>query len=178
VNKTPLSLTAIAIASSLLLGGCSILPTEDAGISLADTKASVQLMRNAVTGKVSADVTKAVTDVGDGSVGCGDELNRRWHSTALIELLPDASSKIDLIAQTIQGSFVSKGWDSDAKPAGAGTTIYSLTSADASSTIDLTVTEQSASDKDGATIFVEILGTCVLTDGPGSDELARLAASS
>ena len=172
--KTLLVLPAIALASTLALSGCAA--SEDSGISLADSKASVQLMRNNVTGKVSDDLTKEVTQVGDGSIGCGDEFNRKWYSTALIELLPDSSTKLDRIAQTIQGAFVAKGWDTDATSGGAGITIYSLTSADGQSAIDLTTTEQSETGKDGATIFVEINGPCVLTDGPGSDELAQLAA--
>jgi hypothetical protein len=174
VNKTSLGLVSIALASTVALGGCTA--SDDTGISLADTKSSVQLMRNDVTGKVSDEVTKEVTEVGDGSVGCGDEFNRRWRSTALIELLPDSSSKIDAIAQTLQGLFVAKGWVSGAKPGGDGITIYKLTSPDAQSTIDLTATELGESGKDGATIHVEINGPCVLTEGPGSDELARLTA--
>ena len=176
MNKKALCLVVIALGSTLALSGCGASPEQESGISLADTKAVVQLMRNDLTGKVSDEVTKEVTEVGDGSIGCGEDFNRKWYSTALIELLPESSSEVDVIAQSIQDSFVAKGWGSGAESGGAGTTLYSLTSPDAQSTIDLKTTEQAASGKDGATIYVEVNGPCVLTDGPGSDELAQLAA--
>lgn len=170
-----LGITVAVIA--VALSGCAAAETAEATLSLADTKSTAQLVRNAISGQISPEITAAVTDVTDASETCNSDstgLMRLWRSTARTELTPDAATKVTLIQQTIAGSFVSKGWTSESVKLSDSETIVTLTNPSSLAVIDITATTDDDGVGTGATIFVDIAGPCVKTDGPGSAELQQL----
>ena len=170
-----LGITAAVIA--IVLSGCAAEETEEATLTLAETKGSAQLMRNIISGQISPEITAAVTDVTDASETCDSDSEgfmRLWRSTARTELTPDAASKVMTIQQTIAGSFVSKGWTSESVKLSESSTIVTLTNPDSLAVIDITATTDDDGVGTGATVFVDIAGPCVKTDGPGSAELKQL----
>lgn len=165
-----------AVALTLALGACSAAPVDSGPtLSLADTKSSAQLNRNTISGKISAEITAEVSQVTDASETCESDpqgLMRLWRSTALTELTQEASGKLATIQQSISGAFVSKGWESASKALSETSTIVTLTNPGSLAKIEITGTE--ATSTSGATVYVNITGPCVKTDGPGSAELKAL----
>jgi hypothetical protein len=172
--KRPLIGTAVAILA-ILLSGCA----EEAatGITLAQTKSTAQLQRNTISGQITPEIIASVTRVSDASESCdGDSTRvmRLWRSTALIELVPEAASKITLIQQSIAGTFVSKGWEQKSEAVSKDTTLVTLTNPNSLAMIELTAVTNEDGIGMGANLYVNITGPCVKTDGPGSDELKQL----
>lgn len=169
------TLTASALVALALLSGCS--ETKPAGVTLADTKSNAQLQRNTISGKISPDITASVTRVTDASEACnGDETRkmRLWRSTALTELTPEAAGEITRILQSISGSYVSEGWSSSSESPSKDTTVVTLVNPKSLAVIELTAVTNEDGIGMGANLFVNIAGPCVMTDGPGSAELAAL----
>lgn len=164
------------VALTLTLGACSAVPQESSStLSLADTKGSAQLNRNTISGKISAEITADVSGVTDGSEACdgdADGFMRLWRSTALTELTEAGSSKLELIQQSIAGAFVSKGWEQTS--ADLSETVNLVTLQNPNSLAKIEITSTAAEAGTGATIYVDITGPCVKTDGPGSAELKAL----
>ena len=168
---------AVLIAGVLLLSGCAADGASTATLSLADTKSSAQLVRNTISGQISADITASVSQVSDASETCdGDPQSdmRLWRSTALTELTPEAAGKIDLIQQTIAGIYEGKGWTSTAERLSDTSTMVTLENPSSLAVIEITATTDLDGTGTGSTLFVDIAGPCVKTDGPGSDELKQL----
>jgi len=173
--KTPIiGISAVVIA--MMLGGCA--SDESAGeVTLAATKSTAQLQRNTISGQISPDITASVTRVTDASESCGNDETRHmrlWRSTALIELVPEAADKITIIQETIEGTFVSKGWESTSDAMSKDTTLVTLTNPNSLAVIELTAVTNVDGIGMGANLYVNIAGPCVKTDGPGSAELAQL----
>ena len=160
----------------MMLGGCA--SDESAGeVTLAATKSTAQLQRNTISGQISPDITASVTRVTDASESCGNDETRHmrlWRSTALIELVPEAADKITIIQETIEGTFVSKGWESTSDAMSKDTTLVTLTNPNSLAVIELTAVTNVDGIGMGANLYVNIAGPCVKTDGPGSAELAQL----
>jgi hypothetical protein len=172
--KSPIIGTA-AVLLAVLLTGCAA--EEPTGITLADTKSTAQLQRNTISGQISPDITESVTRVTDASESCGDDSTRHmrlWRSTALTVLKPEAAGKVRLIQQSIEGAFVSKGWDSASEALSKDTTLVTLTNPSSLAVIEITAVTNVDGIGMGANIYVNIAGPCVTTDGPGSAELAEL----
>jgi hypothetical protein len=170
--KNSTIIATVALVTSLTLAGCTSSLVNDGETTLLDTKQASQLIRNNITGQISSDATEDITEVQDESVACnGDEegLMRSWRSSARTQLVAERASKATAIVQTIAGGLVSKGWTSSAEETEGGGLAVDLEKSDALASIRITSTEG-----DGASILVEVIGRCVLTDGPGSDELATL----
>ncbi len=165
-----------AVILAVLLSGCA---SDDSagGVTLADTKSTAQLQRNTISGQISSDITASVTRVSDASEACGGDSTRKmrlWRSTALVELVPEAADKISIIQESIAGTFVSKGWDSTSDAVSKDTTLVTLTNPNSLAVIELTAVTNEDGIGMGANLFVNIAGPCVMTDGPGSAELAEL----
>lgn len=164
-----------AIVAALLLTGCS--DSAPTGVTLADTKSNAQLQRNTISGKISPDITASITRVTDASESCnGDETRkmRLWRSTALTELTPEAAGEITRIVQSISGAYVSEGWTSTSEAPTKDTTVVTLVNPGSLAVIELTAVTNEDGIGMGANLFVNIAGPCVMTDGPGSAELAAL----
>jgi len=163
------------MAIVLGLTGC-VAVTGDDTLTLLDTKLAAQLLRNQVSGEVSSASTEEVSQVADASEACGGDatgVTRKWRSTALIELTTEGAGEVQSIVQTISGGLVAKGWSADPSWPSYTTFRVTLDKRDSPALIYITATEGSA-DGAGATIFVEAVGPCVNTDGPGSHELEVL----
>jgi hypothetical protein len=168
---------AVLLAGVLLLTGCAAESSASATPSLADTKRSAQLVRNTIAGQISPDITANISEVTDKSETCQSDpkgIMRLWRSTSLTELTPEAASKVTLIQQTIEGTYVSKGWTSETKPVSGQSTKVTLTNPSSLAVIEITATTDVDSVGTGATLLVNIAGPCVKTDGPGSDELKKI----
>ena len=177
MRKT-LSATVVAtLLIALTLTGCADSSSSDGSATLLDTKLAVQLLRNTVSGQVSPDSTEGVTQVEDASEACdgdADGLLRMWRSTAMTELTAERGAKVKAIVETIAGGLVAKGWTSTADQKNDSKFTMELENPNAIGLIRITSTEDIVGDTTGATIFVEVTGPCVMTDGPGSDELRVL----
>ena len=173
------TLSGLAVGTLLLavgLTGCAG-DSNDGSASLLDTKLAVQLLRNTVSGQVSPDSTEGVSQVDDASEACegdADGLMRMWRSAALTELTAERSTNVKAMVQTISGGLVSKGWTSHAEQKNDSKFTVELENPNAIGLIRITSTEDIEGDDLGGTIFVEVTGPCVKTDGPGSDELRLL----
>jgi len=175
VRTAAIGISAVVLA--IVLSGCAAGEADEATLSLADTKSTAQLVRNTISSQISPEITAAVTDVTDASETCNSDsksLMRLWRSTARTELTPDAAVKVTAIQQTISGSFVSKGWTSESDKLSDSATIVTLTNPGSLAVIQITATTDVDGVGTGATIFVDIAGPCVKTDGPGSAELKQL----
>ena len=164
------------LAVSIGLSGCAG-DSSDGSLSLLDTKLAVQLLRNTVSGQVSSASTEDVSQVDDASEACEDDADgfmRMWRSTALTELTAERSGNVKAMVQTIAGGLTAKGWTSDAEQKNDSKYTVELENPNAIGVIRITSTEDVEGDDLGGTIFVEVTGPCVKTDGPGSDELTQV----
>ena len=121
---------AVLLAGVLLLSGCAAESSGSATPTLADTKRSAQLVRNTIAGQISPDITANISEVTDKSETCQSDpkgIMRLWRSTSLTELTPEAAGKVTLIQQTIEGTYVSKGWTSETKPVSGQSVMVTLT---------------------------------------------------
>lgn len=171
-----LGIAVALLAVSIGVSGCAG-ETSDGSVTLLDTKLAVQLLRNTVSGQVSSASTEDVSQVDDASEACDDDtegLMRMWRSTALTELTAERSENVKAMVQTIAGGLTAKGWTSDAEQKNDSKYTVRLENPNAIGVIRITSTEDVEGDTTGGTIFVEVTGPCVKTDGPGSDELKQL----
>lgn len=175
------TLSATAIATLLVtvaLTGCATdSASNDGSATLLDTKLAAQLLRNSISGQLSPESTAEVTQVEDASEACEADdggLMRMWRSTALTELTAEPGAKVKAIVETMSGGLVAKGWTSTADQKNVSKFTVELENPNSTGLIRITSTEDIEGDTTGATIFVEVTGPCVKTDGPGSDELKKL----
>ena len=161
----------------LALAGCASEPAAS-GATLADAKALVQLVRIETEERLPAADVVAVETVGDTSEACLPEnedaegLQRRWVTSASVELTATGEEGIGASFQTLIDSFTANGW-SEVEYGGGGVVTLSRPGSDAS--IDFVA----SLGEDGApsTITADIRSGCVATDGADSDEVAQLEDS-
>ena len=178
VKSTLIGIAAASVMIAVSLSGCAAdTNSGDGSPTLLETKQAAQLLRNQVSGQLSAGSTESISKVRDASEACdGDAegLHRLWRSTTQTELTPEHASEVNEIVQNISGKFVSKGWNTSTKELSDSSVLVTLENDNSLAVIEITAAEDADGDGDGATIFVDVTGPCVLTDGPGSDELAVL----
>lgn len=166
----------IAIAVMTTLAGCA---SDDGGsISLADTKAPTQLMRNDAAGRVPAESVLTVGDKGDGSEGCAldddpDGLMRKWHSSLVLEIDSASAADVDRLSSDLSASFVIEGWD-EFLSEGTDSSTRTLKKNGSRSQLRITTTDDADGDGLGASIAIDVFGQCVKTAGPTSDEVIKL----
>jgi hypothetical protein len=155
-------------AAALLLVGC----TDAGGITLAETKASAQLLRNNALAGIPDDHVSGFVEWKDLSKSCADaaddpdELMRSWYSSGLVPIAPLYITETAAIMQDLAASYEEKGWS----VTGDGDTRV-LTKPGSSSTITLTVVAITGQ------LRIESEGPCVATGGPDSDEVKLLENS-
>lgn len=165
----------IAIAMVSTLAACA---SDDGSISLADTKAPTQLLRNDAAGRVPADSVLTVGEKGDGSEGCAleddpDGLMRKWHSSLVLEINSSSAANVDGLSADLSTSFVDEGWD-EFLSEGTGSSTRTLKKDGSRSQLIITTTQDADGDGLGATIAIDVLGQCVKTAGPDSEEVQKL----
>ena len=154
--------TAIAILLVLPLAGCA---SSTPGLSLADTKSQVQLLRNGAADRVPSDVIAGVENSADYSSECGEgEPNRQWNSSVILQLAPGTDARATYAA--LLSSFVEEDWVSSHP----GENYTSLVSSKRFSSILVTVEDAAAAPS----LLLEVTGPCVETAGADSDEVRML----
>lgn len=145
------------------------------GLSLADTKSPVQLLRNESVLRLPAEQVGSVANT-DESVACdGDDAVRSWESTATITLAADAATDPESAMTTLARSFEEDGWVVSPGNEREDDEQAVLTSGTSAAEIRLVARSQSAGT---ASITIEAAGPCVHTDGANSDEVTRLEVES
>lgn len=145
----------------------------DTGLTLAQTKSPVQLLRNEAASRVPAGLVAEVENSSDASENCRtaeadpEGLQRSWKSSVRILLTPDADW--DLVLSKFYVSFREDGWDQGTY---GSDTIVEFTRDGSLATIHIS----GKAPKDGAAgeLQVQVAGPCVMTDGEGSPEVTKL----
>jgi hypothetical protein len=157
------------VAAVALLAGCT---DAAAGITLAETKASAQLLRNNALAGIPDDQVSGFVEWKDLSKSCADVaddpdgLMRSWYSSGVVPIAPLYITETATIMKDLAASYEQKGWsvagDDDSRV---------LTKPGSSSTITLTVVPITGQ------LRIESEGPCVATGGPDSDEVKLLENS-
>lgn len=161
---------AAAFAIVLSLAACS---EEKTGLTLAETKSPVQLLRNEAASRVPAGLVGEVENSSDSSESCRtaeadpEGLQRAWKSSVRIVLTPEA--ELDLVLSKFYVSFREDGWEQGTY---GSDTIVEFTRD--GSIANIHITSREAKDGAPAELQVQVAGPCVMTDGEGSDEVTRL----
>lgn len=170
---------AVALSAVLLLSGCAG-DTAASGSTLTETKGPTQLLRNEAASRIPTGSIDELADETDSSVPCKTEdedpdgLYRSWQSSILATIDADAAWRVAQIGDDIAASFIDDGWFVSGTKDGENTT--TLTRPGAVSTLVFTTVEGDA-DGVGASVQIDALGPCVLTEGPDSSEVTRLEAA-
>lgn len=144
-------------------------------MSLLESKAPVQLMRNEISARIPPVVVENLIDTTDESIACRDlatdpdGLYRAWQSTATFGVVNSRAGILSNIVASVADSFVEQGWSSSVGPDGNGVV---LTKAVSAAELRLTTIERAEGQE--PEIVISTLGPCVLTEGPDSDEVALL----
>ena len=173
----PIPAAALA-AIALCLTACTSTPV--AAGQLATTKSPTQLMRNEAANRLVSGTDDSVGEQQDYSAACRSQdedpegLYRSWRSTLLAEVPADSAIGVDQFVGALATSFSEDGWSFAEKNISAGQKVTTMTRSDSIVTLTLIANEV---DGDGATVYVEASGPCVLTAGPESEEVLSLERS-
>ncbi len=182
---------AVALALGTLTACGEASPGSDAGngeypdLSLAESKAPAQLLRNTAVTRIPADVVLNVGTDTDGSVACLSESEdpegtiRRWDSSVDVNLKLVEAKNADAIVDEVIKSFTEGGWMSQAitgsKADNQAHLLTNGTSSAASvSTSQLRIEAVISGDKTTAYVHIDSLGPCVVTEGADSAEVKDL----
>lgn len=184
------ALSAILIISSIALTGCGQSATAGADlgdypdISLKETKAPAQLLRNEAAGRIPTAVIANIEETLDESVGCvNDKLDpegliRSWHSSAIVTMEPGSAWRVETVVDKLIASFVDQDWTAVSLGQTDDFRSSLLTSKKGATEIQIigrrAVEEEAVENPDDVTIEVQVHGPCVRTAGPESDEVLEL----
>lgn len=162
------SALAVLALPLILLTACT---TATDGTSLAETKSPVQLLRNAVAARIPGELLRGAENT-DASESCdGDEMLRAWHSSVTLDVDTTGTEGMDALVDTLSASFEDDGWVST--PGNDRLDYKQAYFTGGVSGVQIQVSVLSA--QPGAEqILVNVIGACVLTDGPDSDEVTSL----
>jgi len=168
-------LLAVSVALGLIitLGACS--SSEPTGLTLAQSKSPVQLLRNETASRIPAGLVAEVINSSDASENCRtpetdpEGLERSWKSSARITLTPEAD--LDLVMSKLFISFREDGWEQGTF---GSDTIIEFTKPDSVAKIHITT---SSKEGEATAIQVKVSGPCVMTAGEKSDEVIKLEAN-
>jgi len=190
--------TIAVVAASLLiagsLAGCASAPVADTGtsVTLAQSKSPVQLLRNETASRIPTGAIESVGESTDSSIAClsadddPDGLVRQWTSTSVVFIERASQWRTAKIAKDLVQTLVDDGWT--ARDAGGSASIHSSLLTRGVSLAEIQITSKVPSESTASNskdevvtdyrIEIETHGPCVETDGPESDEVTRLEASS
>lgn len=149
-------------------------------LTLAQTKAPVQLLRNEAANRIPEKLIDSIIASKDVSSACQTEetdpdgLIRSWRSSVRIGLKPSDKIKVESVVAALNATFIKQGWEQGSYGAA---TIVELTSPQSAVVIHIST---KAADKEtgaGAELQIQTGGPCVPTDGTTSDEVANLEAA-
>ena len=171
-TRTQLFATSSLVAL-VALSGCAS-AQGDGAMTLAQTKQSVQLLRNASAERIDAAAVADIRKTGDQSFPCvtddgnPDGLIRQWQSNAEV-VLAEGADRIVTTGDLVQ-SLVDDGWVATEVSNGDSFGQTDLASASSLASISVASADQSAI----SIIRLTVKGPCVVTDGPDSDEVKQL----
>ena len=196
-NRTTLG-TIVAVAAGIIIAGslasCASAPATDTGtsVTLAQSKSPVQLLRNETASRIPTGAIEALGESTDSSVAClseeddPDGLVRQWTSTSVVLIERASQWRTKKIAKDLVQTLVDDGWT--ARDAGGSASVQSSLLTRGVSLAEIMITSKEPSESTASTskgevvtdyrIEIETHGPCVETDGPESDEVTRLEASS
>jgi len=182
---------AVAIAIGTL-SGCGASPGSEnsrAGeypdLTLAESKAPAQLLRNTAVTRIPAEVVLNVGTDTDGSIACLSDADdpdgtiRRWDSSVDVNLKLTEAKNADAIVADIIKTFTEDGWMSQSitgeKANNQAHLLTNGTSSAASvSTSQIRIEAIIAGDQASGYIHIDSMGPCVVTDGANSPEVKDL----
>ena len=188
------ALSAILIISSIALTGCGQEATSAAiagdfpDISLTESKAPVQLLRNEAAGRIPTSVIADIEETLDESVACLDEsqdpdgLIRSWHSSAVVTIEAASAWRVETIVDKLIATFVDQDWFARSLGQTADFRSSLLTTKKSAAEIQIIgqrpdedqTSTSTVENVDEVTVEVQVHGPCVRTDGPESDEVLKL----
>ena len=180
-SRHRLSAVGIALAGVIALTSCAQpgATSDDAGLTLVESKAKVQLMRNNVANRIAEEDLAGHDASADFSVTCGSEstdpqgLTRYWTSRVDVALT-EAHAAIDVFDE-LSVSLQHQGWKVETFELNNSPRAQLLKSG--SSSTDLSLNLYEATDDKPAIIRIEAHGSCVKTAGAESDEVKQLEES-
>lgn len=196
-NRSQFGTIAVIAAGLMLAGtlaGCSPQATTDAGssVTLAQSKSPVQLLRNETASRIPTGAIESLGESTDSSVAClsedddPDGLVRQWTSTSVVLIERASQWRTAKIAKDLVQTLVDDGWT--ARDAGGSASVHSSLLTRGVSLAEIQITSKVPSESAASTskdelvtdyrIEIETHGPCVQTEGPQSDEVTRLEASS
>lgn len=168
------TVAAATICAALALSACSNTSTES---ELLATKSPTQLLRNEAANRLQGGTDYSVGAQDDFSAACKPEaedpegLYRSWRSTLLAEIPEESAIGVDQFVGSLATSFSEDRWVFTEDSDGAGAKVTTMTRSDSIVTMTFTSTEDAGQ---GASVYIEASGPCVLTGGPDSDEVRNL----
>jgi hypothetical protein len=154
-------------------------------LSLAESKAPAQLLRNTAVTRIPTEVVLNVGTDTDGSIACLGEADdpdgaiRRWDSSVDVNLKLTEAKNADAIVATVIKTFTDDGWMSQAITGSkADNQAFLLTNGTSSaasvSTSQVRIEAVISGDKTTAYVHIDSLGPCVVTEGANSPEVKDL----
>jgi hypothetical protein len=182
---------AVLVAVSTLTGCGEAASSADApageypDLTLAESKAPAQLLRNTAVTRIPADVVLNVGTDTDGSIACLSEEKdpdgtiRRWNSSVDVNIKLTEAKNTQAIVDSVIATFTDTGWMSQAITGSKSTNQAHLltngtASASAVSTSQIRIEAVVAGDEASSFITIDSLGPCVVTDGANSAEVKAL----
>ena len=154
-------------------------------LTLAESKAPAQLLRNTAVTRIPTDVVLNVGTDTDGSIACLSETEdpdgtiRRWDSSVDVNLKLVEAKNGEVILSEVIKSFTDDGWVSQSiTGTKAGNQAFLLTNGTSSaasvSTSQIRIEAIIAGDEGSGYIHIDSLGPCVVTEGADSAEVKDL----
>lgn len=179
---------AAAALVVLTLAGCagqSASPgAGSSGITLAQSKSPVQLLRNEAASRLPSIIAKDVAETGDTSIAClsaeedPEGISRAWHSSLTLLVTNSRAASIHVVTEDLVASFVEQGWVAAAGEADAAASVALTVLTNGTSPVTIELQELPKAEGQKAAIRITTVGPCVDTDGTGSDEVTALESSS
>lgn len=175
MKLSPLGTAATTLGLAFVLSACTAAPTAH---TLVETKSPTQLLRNEAAQRLMGGTEEVVAGQQDYSAACKSEsedpkgLYRSWRSTLLAAVPSDSAIGVDQFVGALATSFSEDGWVfTEEHGDDAVSKVTTMTRSDSIVTLKFTSTEDAG---EGATVYIEASGPCVLTAGPDSDEVQDL----
>jgi hypothetical protein len=172
------TIAAAAICSTLALSALALSACASTVESeLLATKSPTQLLRNEAANRLMTGTDESVAAQQDYSAACRSEaedpegLYRSWRSTLLAEVPEESAIGVDQFVGALATSFSEDGWVFTEAHDGAAGKVTTMTRTDSIVTMTFTASENTG---EGASVYIEAIGPCVLTGGPESDEVTQL----
>jgi len=172
---------AIASIAAGALSACAPAAEETASVypdlTLAQTKAPTQLLRNEAANRIPAKLIDGILASKDVSSACKTEetdpegLIRSWRSSVRIGLKANDKIKVESVVAALNATFIKQGWEQGSYGAA---TIVELTSPQSAVVIHISTKAANEETGAGAEVQIQTGGPCVQTAGTESDEVKKL----